>query len=495
MDYDFLKSLRTTHPAWRLLAADSAAFVISFLYKSFVQPNIRALSEQDISTRLDDYLYRLRAEQGSDAFRRSAREYLNDWSDNKQGWLRRHYPPNSDEAHLDLTPAAERAIQWLASLEEREFIGAESRLKLVFDLLHEIADGSETDPNVRLAELVRRRALLDAEIDRVRAGRMALMDPTQLRERFLQAVDTARALLADFRQVEQNFRNLDRQVRERITASEEGKGEVLQAVFGEHDAIVDSDQGRSFRAFWEFLMSPARQQELTELLEQVLTLDAVSTLEPDPRLKRVHYDWLNAGEFTLRTVARLSEQLRRYLDDQAWFENRRIMVVLRELESHALAVRDAPPTGPMTALEDVSPTVELPMERPLFAPPLKPIISHQLLDEGGDGVPADSLFDQFYVDKDRLRARLHRALQTRRQVSLVELLESEPLQQGLAELVAWLTLATGEARGLIDDSRIDTIAWTDDAGRPRQATMPTVIFIADAERTSPVVANHRTPHR
>lgn len=492
MDYDFLKSLRGTHPAWRLLAADNAAFIISFLYKAFVHPNVRAISEQELTSRLDDYLYRLRAEQGGDAFRRTAREYLNEWSDNKQGWLRRYYPPSSDEAHLDLTPAAERAIQWLASLEEREFIGAESRLKLVFDLLHEIADGSETDPHVRLAELMRRRDVLDSEIDRVRGGRMALMGPTQLRERFLQAVDTARALLADFRQVEQNFRNLDRQVRERITASEEGKGEVLQAVFGEHDAIVDSDQGRSFRAFWEFLMSPARQQELTDLLEQVLALDAVSTLEPDPRLKRVHYDWLNAGEFTLRTVARLSEQLRRYLDDQAWFENRRIMVVIRELESHALAIRDAPPSGPVTDLDDVSPTVQLPMERPLFAPPLRPIINHQLLDEGDDGVPADTLFDQFYVDKDRLRQRLHRALQTRRQISLVELLESEPLQQGLAELVAWLTLATGEARGLIDDSRLETVAWTDDTGRPRHATMPTVVFVADAERQSPAVKSHHS---
>lgn len=485
MDYDFLKSLRNSHPAWRLLAADSAAFVISFLHRTFVQPNVRAMSEQELSSRLDDYLYHLRAQLGGDAFPRAAREYLNEWSDNKQGWLRRYYPPNSDEAHLDLTPAAERAIQWLASLEEREFIGAESRLKLVFDLLHAIAEGSETDPQVRLAELVRRRELLDSEIAHVRAGRLAVMGPTQLRERFLQVVDTARALLADFRQVEQNFRNLDRQVRERITASEEGKGEVLQAVFGEHDAIVDSDQGRSFRAFWEFLMSPARQEELTDLLERVLSLDTVAALEPDPRLKRVHYDWLNAGEVTLRTVARLSEQLRRYLDDQAWFENRRIMVVIRELESHALAIRDAPPTDPMMDLDDVSPTVELPMERPLFAPPLKPVINQQLLDEGGDYVPADSLFDQFYVDKDRLRARLHRALQTRRQISLVELLESEPLEQGLAELVAWLTLATGEGRGLIDDSRVQTIIWTDDTGRPRHATMPTVVFVADARRLSP----------
>jgi hypothetical protein len=121
---------------------------------------------------------------------------------------------------------------------------------------------------------------------------------------------------------------------------------------------------------------------------------------------------------------------------------------------------------------------------------LRPVINQQFLDEGGDHVPADSLFDQFYVDKDRLRARLHRALQTRRQISLVELLESEPLEQGLAELVAWLTLATGEGRGLIDDSRVQTITWTDDTGRPRQAKIPTVVFVADARRRSLDSATH-----
>jgi Protein of unknown function (DUF3375) len=41
---------------------------------------------------------------------------------------------------------------------------------------------------------------------------------------------------------------------------------------GERDLIADSDQGRSFRAFWDFLMSHARQEELTQLLDRVLHL-------------------------------------------------------------------------------------------------------------------------------------------------------------------------------------------------------------------------------
>ncbi len=479
MDYDQLTHLRRHHPAWRLLAAEHAAVIVGFLYHVFVRPNVRVVSEQTLASQLDDYIYHLRERLGEEALPRPALEYLNSWAEEGRGYLRRFYPPDSDEPHFDLTPATERAIQWLIGLEQQQFVGAESRLKVIFDLLRQIAEGSEVDPDVRLLGLQRRRAAIDAEIEQVRAGRFSIMDDTQLRERFLQAAETARALLADFRQVEQNFRELDRQVRERIATWEGAKGEVLEVIFGERDAISESDQGRSFRAFWDFLMSPARQEELTALLERILELDPVVELHPDPRLKRVHYDWLTAGETTQRTVARLSEQLRRYLDDQAWYEDRRIMTVIREVEQAALAVRDNPPQGSVMELDELSPKIELPMDRPLFAPPARPVITQQMLDEGDADVDASALFEQFYVDRQRLRARLRQALQTRRQISLEELLESQPLEQGLAELVAWLSLATGEGYGIIDESRTQQVTWMDSAGRERRATLPTVIFVAE----------------
>jgi len=481
MDYDFLAALRRNHPAWRLLAADHAPFIIGFLHQYFVKPNVRVLSEQEAVSRLDDYLHFLRERLGDDAPARAAKDYLTQWADNSNGWVRRYYPPDSDEPHFDLTPAAERAIQWLLGLEQRSFVGAESRLRLVFDLLQQIAEGSETDPEARIAELQRRRDELDAEIERIRAGELSLLDPTQLRERFMQAADTARALLSDFRQVEQNFRELDRQVRERITTGDGGKGEVLDDVFGAHDAISSSDQGRSFRAFWDFLMSAARQEEFTALLERVFAVDAVAELEPDPRLKRIHYDWLSAGEVTQRTVARLSEQLRRYLDDQAWFENRRIISVIREIEQHALALRDAPVQEIVTHLDETGPEIELPMERPLFTPPLRPLIEQQTIEAGVADIEADALYEQFYVDRDRLRARLRRALQTRSQISLAELLDAEPLEQGLSELIAWLSIAAGDGLGVIDENESQTVRWSDVNGITRQARMPAVVFVADGE--------------
>ena len=476
MDYHTLETLRRTHPAWRLLAADHGPLVISFLYKTYVQPNVRVLAQSQLSTRLDDFLYHLRERLGEDAFPKPAASYLNDWAGDERGWLRRFYPEGSDEPHFDLTPAAEKGIEWLAGLEQKHFVGAESRLLTIFELLSQMAQRTETDPEVRIDELEKRRAEIDTAIARIREGELELMEPTQLKERFYQVEQTARALLADFRQVEQNFRQLDRAVRERITVWEGGKGELLEEVFGGSDAIADSDQGRSFQAFWDFLMSPARQEELTMLLARVLTLEPIAGLQPDSRLLRIHYDWLEAGEATQRTVARLSEQLRKYLDDQAWLENRRIMTLIQRIERQAVEVMDRSPEGSFMALDESSPAINLVMDRPLFSPPLKPHITQQVLEEGSDAVDADALFEQVYVDKARLAARIRQALQTRDQVALTTLLGSHPLEQGLGELIAYLSLAADDAKAVIDDARPEAVDWIDESGSLRRATLPTVIF-------------------
>ncbi|MFP3548039.1 DUF3375 family protein, partial [Rhizobium sp. SIMBA_035] len=90
-------------------------------------------------------------------------DYLNDWAANDKGWLRKFYGPGSGEPHFDLTPATEKAIAWLGTLTERSFVGTESRLLTLFELLKQMSEGSERDPEARLAELHKRRADIDAE--------------------------------------------------------------------------------------------------------------------------------------------------------------------------------------------------------------------------------------------------------------------------------------------------------------------------------------------
>ena len=476
LDFDTLEGLRRQHPAWRLLQADSAALVASFLHRVFVQPNRRVIHQAELASALDDTLYAVREQRGPTSYPKPALDYLNDWAANDKAWLRKFYPPGSDEPHFDLTPATEKALAWMGTLSERSFVGTESRLLTLFDLLRQMSEGSETDPELRLQELQRRQAALAAEVERVRAGDLPLLGDTALKERFNQFAMLARELLADFREVEHNFRGLDRRVRERIALWDGSKGALLQDVLGERDLIDESDQGRSFRAFWDFLMSRDRQDELSALLERVLQLEPVASLKPDARFRRVHYDWLEAGEQTQRTVALLSQQLRRFLDDQAFLENRRIMDILRGIEAGALAVRAQPPVGEFMTIDDTAPDVELPMERPLHAPPLKLALHSARIDAGDEDLDAAALYAQFVVDKAALAQHVRRCLQQRSQVTLAEVLASRPLQQGLAELVAYLSLAAEPGRAVIDDSVQEQVTWQAPAGARKSATLPRVIF-------------------
>jgi flagellar motility protein MotE (MotC chaperone) len=477
MEYDEIDWLRRQDRAWRLLRADHAPLVLRFLGQVFVDDNVRSISGDQLAERLDDTLFALNEQYGEATFPRSARAYLGDWAD--AGWLRRYYPPDSDEVHFDATPAVERALAWVRSLQAREFIGTESRLNIAVDLLRQMAFGAETDPDARLEELQRRRGEIDAEIARVRAGEFTVLDDAAQRDRYQQFVATARSLLGDLREVEENFRALDRRVRERIAAWQGSKGELLDEIVGGRHAISGSDQGRSFDAFYDFLLSMRRQEEFTDLLERVQTLDAIGQV--DQRITRVQHDWLNAAGRTQSTVRLLSEQLRRFLDDQAWLENRRVMDVLRSIEAHALIVRDGDTSMLKTSIDDTKVEVVLPMERPLYQPRARHAVDSVTVDGPAGQVDMSALFEQVYVDPARLIAAVRDVLREQSQVPLRDVVVRHPLKEGLAELVAYLSLDDGQFTVVFDEARRESITWTDSAGGRRTVTAPTVTFVRAGE--------------
>ncbi|GAA1411360.1 DUF3375 domain-containing protein [Oerskovia paurometabola] len=519
MQHDDIDALRRT-PAWRLLRSDNAPLALSFLGTVFVEQNVRSIGEAELVSLLDDALYAIDGpvparvqprpvtegdepatgsdvvgQEGADAegqaaagarrYPRSPKAYLDHWSAPEQGWLRKFYPTGSEEAHYDATPAVEKAVSWVSALRERSFVGTESRLNTVFELLRQLTVGTESDADARLRELEARRARIDEEIERVRAGQLSLLDAAAQRDRYQQLTGTAADLLADFREVEANFRTLDREMRERITGWDGAKGDLLDAVVGSRSAIADSDQGRSFHAFYDFLLDRQRQEEFAELVEKVQALPALEEQVGDDgeaspgvtgraagrRLRRIHYDWLDAGERTQSTVRVLSEQLRRFLDDQVWLENRRVIDVLRSIESRALALRDTPDrlrlgadeTGPLaTTMDATSVDVHLPTERPLYRPQHQEPLASEGVTAGVADFDASALFTQVHVDPERLSRTVRDALRRRGQVSLAQLVEENPLEQGLAELVTYLSLDDPRFAVVHDPAHIDEVRWVVD---------------------------------
>jgi hypothetical protein len=180
-------------------------------------------------------------------------------------------------------------------------------------------------------------------------------------------------------------------------------------------------------------------------------------------------------------VAALSQQLRRFLDDQAWLENRRIMDILHSVENKVLSLRDAPPAGSIMEIAEAHADVELAMERPLFTPTMKPVIANLSLQMGDEDIDPSALFDQVVVDKARLMHHVRRALQDKPQITLRELVATQPLLHGLAELVAYLQIGSDAFGAITDEGVLEPIHWqalaADGELVSRYARLPRVIFI------------------
>ena len=424
---------------------------------------------------MDDHLYALNAdepaENGQPRFPKSPRAYLEDWAATDAAYLRRFYPPGDDEVHYEVTPAFEKAYGWVTTLQGRSFVGTESRLHTVVELLRQIAQGTETEPDVRLAELRRRRDELDAQIAAVEAGVVQLLDATAVRDRYQQLAATARELLSDFREVEDNFRLLDRAAREKIAAWDGSKGELLAELVGSRSEIAGSDQGRSFQAFYDFLLSEARQAELAGLLAKVSALDMI---EQDQRIRGIHHDWSEAADRAQRTVRQISEQLRRFLDDQIWLENRRVLDLVRAVESAALELRDAPPPF---GLEVDEPGIELtlPFERPLYQAPVAAEVESEI-SAATEEVDTDLLFTQTYIDQARLAEIIRAVLPENSSALLSDVVAVHPIEQGAAEIVGYLALGDEDLTVDMDDADETLLEYRDSANPDltKRARLPKV---------------------
>lgn len=483
MEYDELDTLRRTNPAWRLLRADNAVLLISFLGRVFVDENVRQISASELVNLLDEELYALNQRLGEGAFPKSAKAYLDDWASVESGWLRKYYVAGNDEPQFDALPAVEKAVSFVRALRGREFIGTESRLNTLFDLLRQMAFGAEEDPAKRLSELHRQREEIERQIVAVEQGHIAVLDSAGQRDRFQQFASTARELLSDFREVEANFRGLDSSLRAQIAAWTGSKGDLLDDVLANRGDISSSEQGRTFSAFYDFLLSAERQAEFEQLLDRVLALDTL--VDADPRTRRIHYDWLAAAEQTQATVRLLSEQLRRFLDDSVRLENKRIIEIHNSIQAHAIALREREADLPVAELDAFAPRFGLPMERRLYEQRQVRLIDSDVAVSDDDEADAAVLFEQSYVDTAALSRHVRDALASRSQVGLDSVLAEHPLEEGLAELVAYFALNDQRFAVLFDETGTDTVRWVGADDVPRVAALPKVGFVRNLPSEGP----------
>lgn len=460
---------------WRLLAADNAPAVIGLLHAHLFEGEQR-LPASILNERINRDLSMLRAEGHN--FPQSAQAYLGQWLADR--FLERSYEPGASEEVYELSAAAIQAIRFIDTLSQKRTVATESRLSLVIQQLTQLAAQTETDPESRVEHLMRERARLDAEIEAVRAGHVEALPEDRAIERVREIIALTDELANDFRQVRDQFSQLNHQLRERIVESEGSRGGVLEELFAGVDVITASDAGRTFKAFWRLLIDPELSMELENALERLFSREFMQKLDRKERrfLSGMTKLLLERGGNVHDTLQYFARSLKQFVQSREYLEQRRLNQLLKEAQRLALEIKDR-----------VKPTDQIGHTLHLTSSKLRSLSQFRLHDPSRDrveaGIPlADmaeislatvgELVAHSEIDFRNLKECIHAILADRDQVTIAEILDEHPAEQGLGSVVGYLAL--GSRHGVKTQYK-ETVHWKGLDGVERRASIPRVYFL------------------
>ena len=470
-------------PASRLIRAHSTApFIVDFFSLQFKQARRTMIPHSELVAALRLYLDELH-EVHPDVLVGKADAYLNEWREER--WLQRSLELGLDEPVFQLTRHAEDVFRILDQVLDRDlgFVGTESRLKLVIETLSDLVVGASDDPEKRLSYLREERARLQAEIQQIETdGRISKFQPAQIRERFSTAVSLLRQLQGDFRAVEDSFRDITAQVRQRQVGGQLSRGNILEFALDAEDVLKQEDQGVSFYEFVRLILSPSQTERLEQVIREVRKIPELVHQQEGLDVVRNMVTLLqHEAEKVMRTNQMLSATLRRLLDVRSHTERQRTARLMRDIQVLAGAYRGDANSNEIGLALDLELTIDSPLRRTFWTEPAR----FERVDARGFEAGAGERLEAFqefaalkHLDWNEMRDRIQHMLITEYAPTLGQLLEVHPAQAGVVEVIGYLQIASEDGHLIDADSTENvTIAGAISTGPSLMITIPRVTFV------------------
>ena len=454
MESEKIKEILNYSPSIRLLRAKHAHFMLSFFSDVFKREHQLAIKEEILINRLIDYLkqeeielqeddeeYRIEFFDNSDE---KAKKLIRKWAE--QDFLRNYYDEKGCII-FELTTHTDKVLEWLFTLEKKDFIGTESRFKDIVHKLKDIVEFSTEDKARRLEELETRKAQIEDEIRRVQiAEKVDVYDNYQIKSRLDEFIESAKKLLSEFKEVEENFKAITRRIYQKHADSTLTKGNILAFAFDAIDDLKESEQGKSFYSFWEFLIAPSKQDEWKSLTNQLIRILEEREISFDYHFLRQLKTFLyKNGQKVYDANDLMAEKLSRIISEQEKYERIRVKQVIGVITENALKIAEKNVIPPCEFTIEVHPEINLFMERRIQIE--KPEISEFSAQPEKKNIELSELTDfskllhQEYVDRKRLEKNIQCVLESFPQVSLKHVVSMFPIEKGLAEVVCYFTIA------------------------------------------------------
>lgn len=467
-----------SRPLWRLLAADKAPLVMGLLQSTLLDQE-KTLSSSVFHERLSREIDALRSH-GHD-LPQPPQAYVADWI--KEGWLSRRFPAGASEEEFELTADAASALRFLNGLLKPRTTATESRLATVIQQLTRLAEETDTNPKTRMATLVAERERIDAEIRTLeREGVKTLPDERAL-ERTREIIVLAEELAADFRNVRDEFDKLNRGLRQSLMENDGSRGEILEALFAGVDLIAQSEHGKTFAAFWRLLTDGEQSATLMESLETVTSRTFARALELQERrfLQNLTATLMAEGGGVHEVVQQFARSLKTFVQSREFQEQRRLHSLLKEAQQTALQARDhiRPNAAIDYSLSLTSSRIRSVSQWELHDPN-QDVTDTSMPDAGTSELGLDvveELVRQSEIDFRTLRQHLREALAESSQITVGELLERFPAEQGFGSVVGYVAL--GAKLGELT-TETELVHWNGSDGKQRRARVPAIYFVRES---------------
>ena len=473
-----------TSPAIKLLRSQHAPYVVDFLHWQFKAAERIVVPHSELLPALASYIEEAR-ELDPEVLRDRPETYLTDWCIGERRWLIRRFGVERNEPVYELSPHAEQVLGFLdrALAPDSGFVGTESRLKLVIDILDELVIGASDDPSVHLERLRGERDRIGQQIAQIENdGFVDRFLPARIRERFTTAVSLLKELQGDFRAVEEKFREIAADVQQRQAHGTVSRGGILGDALDAEDALKQEDQGVSFFEFLRFIHSPLQQDRLRAIIHQVLRIEELAEqAEGIEAVRRMVPLLLAEAEKVTQTTRRLTSTLRRLLDVRAQRERRQVAELLRAIQGLAAALAKDPPDHIIGLEVDTRIEIESPLSRTFWTEPARferLELAEHVIDPERRLALLQSFKDLPRIDWKRLRRQVQAAVARGGSVTLATLLADYPPESGVIDLLGYLQIASDEGH-LISREATEEILLPRRRGesRPLAITFPLITFV------------------
>ena len=480
MDINQLVQTLNNSPSVKLLKMRSAEFFLAFV--TIVFDEQMAIGEEKLQMLLENMLDNQREditdedinkETLSESNEAKAKRLIKEWTDKG---LFANYQNEDGEIIYELSSHTSKVIDWVTSLKKEEYIGTESKFKTLFSQLKDLVEFSNEDREKRLELLRQKKEDIERQIESLEMGEeIEVYENYQIEPRYNSLNKLAKELLSDFKEVDDNFKEIIKQIYKRQTDNE-GKKNILNYIFDAYAELKDSQQGKSFYAFWEFLLSSELQKEWDELTDLLYkTLDKRNIDSKDKFLKEMKKHLFDAGEKVSKTNDRMSEKLSLIIRNNGNSDTQATKQVINDIKKLLLnTTQNKERNNASLSYEVVE--LNLPLERQLNLTPKQEIEYKNVPSEANLGITElerlDKLYNHHQIDRKILRKRIDIILRENTQTTLAEVIElNNGIEKGLSELFGYIAILK-EYKTVVSDDRKQEIAFSKD----KTITIPEIII-------------------